>query len=102
MLDKEHIDEELSKLNIIFEKICNNYKNQFDEYLFETTIEKYLLNPGTKDKIEIIDNNSSFIIKYPDCYLRRENKKDINVKFLVKAKFIDESKKKFFFLGLQF
>ena len=91
------INKELSELNNIFEKISNNYKKQSDEYLFYKTLKEYLLNPETTNKTENIENDASFIVEYPDCFLRRKNKKDIDIKFLVKAKFIDEDKKSFSF-----
>ena len=98
MLDKnKDINEELSELNIIFEKISNKYKNQCDEYLFSTTLEKYLLNPKTTNKMDTIENDVIFNIRYPFCFLKRKNKKDIEVQFLVKAKFIDENNEKFSF-----
>ena len=98
MLDhNKDINEELSELNIIFEKISNKYKNQSDEYLFSTTLEKYLLNPKTTNNIDIIQNDVFFNIRYPFCFLKRKNKKDIEVQFLVKAKFIDENNENFSF-----
>ena len=99
MLDdpNKNIQEQLLELDIIFENISNKYKKQSDKYLYYKTLKEYLLDPETKNITETIVNNASFIVKYPYCFLRRENKKDIDIKFLVKAKFIDENKNSFSF-----
>ena len=93
----KNIEKELSELDKIFEKISNKYKKESDTYLFYQTLKEYLLNPKTKNITETIENDVSFIIEYPDCFLRRKDKKDIDIKFLVKANFIDENKKVFSF-----
>ena len=97
MLETKTIHQELSELDIIFEKISNKYKKQSDKYLFYKALKEYLLNPETKNIKEIYENETSFNIAYPDCFLRRKNKKDIDIRFLVKANFIDEDKNVFSF-----
>ena len=95
----KNIREELSELDNIFEKISNKYKKQSDEFLFSSTLKEYLMNPEKRySKVkETIENDASFNIEYPECFLRRGNNKDIDIKFLVKAKFIDENKESFSF-----
>ena len=92
----KNIKDELSKMDKIFEKIANKYKNQKDEYLSAEVIEKYLLNSKTKNSGEIFENNVTFHVNYPFCYLRKDENQ-IYIKFLVKAKFIDEKKNTFSF-----
>jgi len=48
----KEVKEELSELNILFEKICNKYKNPSDEYLYSDRLKEYLLEPSTKNETE--------------------------------------------------
>ena len=89
-------DPEINEMDQIFEKICNKYKNESDEYLLKSVLDlkkgDYLFEGRKIDKIQ---EEIYFVFDYFYCYLEK-GKKKIIIKFLVKVNFIDEEKKKKF------
>ena len=89
-------DTQVSEMDNIFEKISDKYKDKSDEYLLKKQLDNLLENNCLVIKEEI-EKGVFFIMDYPLCYLKRDNEKPLRIQFLVKAKFIDENKKKFSF-----
>ena len=95
--EKLIIQDEILEMDAIFEKISNKYKNKSDEYLLKETLDAKLgdcIEKGNeRDEIqEEVFLNFDFLY----CYIEKNNKK-ICIEFLVKARFIDEEKRKFSF-----
>ena len=89
-------DTQVSEMDNIFQKISDKYKDKSDEYLLKKQLNNLLENNCLTIKEEI-EEGAFFIVDYPLCYLKKDNEKPLRIQFLVKAKFIDENKKKFSF-----
>ena len=91
-------DQEISEIDIIFEKISNKYKDKKDEYLLKKVLDEKKTNYiGSEKTSEEIEKGVFFSFDYPYCYLEKNNK-TIFIKFLVKARFFDsENNKRFSF-----
>ena len=91
-------DQEISEIDIIFEKIANKYKDKKDEYLLKKVLDEKKTNYiGSEKTSEEIEKGVFFSFDYPYCYLEKNNK-TIFIKFLVKARFFDsENNKRFSF-----
>ena len=91
-------DQEITKIDSIFEKISNKYKDKNDEYLLKKVLDAKLANYiGHEKTSEEIENGAFLIINYPYCCLEKGNK-IISIIFLVKARFFDkENNKRFSF-----
>ena len=91
-------DQEISEIDIIFEKISNKYKDKKDEYLLKKVLDEKKTNYiGSEKTSEEIEKGIFFSFDYPYCYLEKNNK-TIFIKFLVKARFFDsENNKRFSF-----
>ena len=91
-------DQEISEIDIIFEKIANKYKDKKDEYLLKKVLdEKKTDYIGGEKTSEEIEKGAFLSFDYPHCYLEKDNK-TIFIKFLVKARFLDsENNKRFSF-----
>ena len=95
--EKLIIQDEILEMDDIFDKISNKYKNKSDEYLLKSTLDAKLKDCIDKGNVRDEIQEGVFLnFDYLYCYIEKGNKK-IFIQFLVKARFIDEEKKKFSF-----
>ena len=99
--DKEFNDKiaQISKMNHIFKKISDKYKNASDKYLFKQTLIEFL-NNIIRDNLIIkdeIEAGTFFFFDYPFFIVKKEKEFLFNIEFLVECKFKDDKNKTFSF-----
>ena len=99
-MDKQYekeLEKEIRKMDEIFEKISNKYKDESEEFLFKAKLNNLINKKFLPCKTEVIKRGIILSFEKPLCFLKISNKTPIRIEFLIKCNFVDEEKKNFLF-----
>ena len=95
---ESEIKAELEKMNRIFKKVTDKYKDKDDKYLLNEKVTKLIndIISSNKEFKEEIEKDTYFIFDNPTLYIQTGKKKYF-IKFLVETKIFDDNGKEFSF-----
>jgi len=95
---ESEIKAELQKMNLIFKKVSDKYKDKADKYLLNKKVTKLIneIISSNKEFKEEIEKDKYFLFDNPILYIQT-GKENYFINFLVEAEIFDDNGKEFSF-----